>query len=175
MRIFFYLLIIFSGFSSTVLAQCCTIIDVTKEAGTFTIRDGNTGRIQVFKPDALEGAELKVGDSIHALFDTMKVVSVKGVARKYDLTDPVYGDSCCTIFRLDSIPGDSLMKVTAKNKTTGESIYFNVPGMLAAKLDSGEIVFTKPSHGYAMIAPMQKDSSRKLLLGFPLLQETTGK
>jgi hypothetical protein len=129
--------------------------------------------MQVFKPDALEGAELKVGDSVHVIFDTMKVVSVKGVAREYELLDPAYGDSCCTILKLDSITGDSAMKVTAKNISTGESIHFNVPASLAARLNAGGIVFTKPSHGYAMIAPMQKDSSsRKLLFGFPLLQET---
>lgn len=153
--------------------QCCTIIDISKEAGTFTIRDIRSGRIQTFKPEALEGAELKVGDSVGALFDSMKVVAVNGTARTYQLLDASAGDSCCIIVKVDTIEDAPVVKITAKNNSTGENIYFNVPKPLASSLNGGETVFTQASHGYAMIAT-QSDSTRRRLFGFPLLQEKPG-
>jgi hypothetical protein len=152
---------------------CCTIIDMVKEAGTFTIRDVQSGRIVLFKPDALEGAELKVGDTVDALFDTRKVTSVKGVARSYDLMNAAMGDSCCVILKLDSVASEASWRITAKNNSTGENIHFNVPKTLAAKLSAGGIVYTQPSHGYAMIAAAETDTAEKQLYGFPLLQENS--
>jgi hypothetical protein len=149
----------------------CTIIDMAKEEGTFTIRDNHSGRIQLFKPDALEGAELKVGDSVDALFDSKKITSVKGITRSYDLLDAANGDSCCIIMELDSILNESSWRITAKNNTTGENIHFIVPKSLAARLSAGNVVYTQPSHGYAMIAAVQSDTTGRFLFGFPLLQE----
>jgi hypothetical protein len=151
--------------------HCCTIIDMAKEAGTFTIREINSGRIALFKPDALEGAELKVGDTIDAMFGERKVASVKDTARSYELLDAATGDSCCVILNLDSTLNDTLWRITAKNNTTGEDIQFNVPKSLAARLSAGNIVYTQPSHGYAMITTDETDSAKKQLYGFPLLQE----
>src|ERR1044071_1184653 len=105
-------------------SQCCTIIDIAQDSGLFSIRDNKSGRIQAFKPDALEGAELKVGDSIDAKFDSMKVVRVKGVSRSYDLLDPMYSDSCCVVTLLDTLSADSAYKITARNISTGENIFF---------------------------------------------------
>lgn len=150
---------------------CCTIIDMAAEAGTFTIRDINTGRIVLFKPDALEGAELKVGDSVNALFDTRKITAVKGVTRSYDLMNAPGGDSSCVILKLDSLVNEPSWKITAKNNSTGENIHFNVPKTLAARLTPGGIVYTQPTHGYAMIVAAQTDTTEKQLYGFPLLQE----
>jgi hypothetical protein len=152
---------------------CCTIIDIVKEAGTFTIRDVTSGRIVLFRPDALEGAELKVGDTVDALFDARKITSVKGVARSYDLMNAERVDSCCVILKLDSVASEESWKVTAKNNSTGENIHFNVPKSLAAKLSAGGIVYMQPSHGYAMIAAAQTDTTEKQLFGFPLLQENS--
>ena len=73
---------------------CCTIIDLSSESGTFTIRHLETGRISLFKPHALEGAALKVGDSVDAKFDTRKVIAVKGIGRSYDMLEASPGDSC---------------------------------------------------------------------------------
>lgn len=153
--------------------HCCAIIDMAKEAGTFTIRDAHTGKIAVFKPDALDGAELKVGDSVDVKFDERRIVSVKGNVKSYDLMDASNGDSCCVILKLDSAVNDSSWTVTAKNNSTGENIQFNVPRSLAARLSAGNIVYTQPTHGYAMIATSISDSARKDLYGFPLLQENT--
>lgn len=150
--------------------QSCVIIDVSKEAGTFTIREVRSGRMQTFKPDALDGAELKVGDSIRAAFDSMKVVAVNGTARTYRLLDAQAGDSCCIVVSVGAAEDSSVARITAKNNTTGGYIYFNVPKPLAASLDTGRIVFTQPTHGYAMIAT-QGDSTSRRLFGFPLLQE----
>ncbi|MBL7698806.1 MAG: hypothetical protein JNK79_11625 [Chitinophagaceae bacterium] len=150
--------------------QCCTIIDMAKEAGTFTIRDSRSGRIQLFKPDALEGAELKIGDSVDVKFDSMKVVSVKGVAKTYDLLEPLYNDSCCVVMKLDTLMPDSVFRVTARNISSGKSIYFNLPSTLRPSLDSGTVVFMHPSHGYAMVAT-RTDSTRKALFGFPVLEK----
>ena len=144
---------------------------MAKEAGTCTIRDNHTGRIQLFKPDALEVAELKVGDTVDAAFDTKKITSVKGILRSYDMLAASFGDSCCNILKLDSVMNESFWRITAKNNITGENIHFNVPKTLAAKLSTGGFVFTQPSHGYAMITAAHTDSTEKFLYGFPLLQE----
>ena len=149
---------------------CCTIIDMSKDEGTCTIRDRSTGRIQVFKPDALEGAELKVGDTVDVVFDLKKVTSVKGTEKSYDLLDPAVADSCCTVMKIDSIDKDSLYTVTARNNTTGENIHFRIPAILASQMRDGGLVFTKPSHGYAMIMAAEADTTKKALYGFPLLQ-----
>lgn len=150
--------------------ESCVIIDVSKETGTFTIRDVKSGRIQTFKPDALEGAELKVGDSIRATFDSMTVVAVNGNARTYKLLEAQPGDSCCIIMKVDTVEDTSVVRITARNKTTGGNIYFNVPKPFASSVDSGWVVFTQPTHGYALIAA-QGDSTSRRLFGFPLLQE----
>ena len=157
--------------SQNAKVPCCTIIDMAKEEGTFTIRDNQSGRIHLFKPDALEGAELKVGDTVDAVFDTKKVTSVKGIAKSYDLMEAVNGDTCCVILKLDSLSNEPSWRITAKNNTTGENIQFNVPKSIAARLNTGGVVFTQPSHGYAMISWAQSDTSARFLLGFPLLQE----
>jgi hypothetical protein len=163
-------------FSAAVYSQkadkpCCNIIDMVKEAGTFTIRDVNTGRIALFKPDALEGAELKIGDTVGAVFNDRKITSVKGITRSYELLEAANGDSCCVILKVDSTVLDTLWKITAKNISTGEDIQFNVPRPLAMKLNAGSIVYTQPSHGYAMISAAETDTAEKKLYGFPLLQE----
>jgi hypothetical protein len=150
---------------------CCTIIDLAKDAGTFTIRDANTGKIALFKPDALEGAELKVGDTVDVKFDERKITAVKGTAKSYDLIDAVNGDSCCVILTLDSTVNEFLWRITAKNNSTGQNIQFNVPKSLAARLTAGNIVYTQPTHGYAMIAMAVVDTAGKQLYGFPLLEE----
>ena len=160
----------FGGFFQKAEAQCCTIIDVAKEAGTFTIRDIKSGRIQLFKPGALEGAELKVGDSVDARFESMKTISIKGIAKTYELLDASYGDSCCIITSMDTILPDSVFRVTAKNISSGQNIYFHAPATLRPAIDSGVTVFTQASHGYAMIAT-RVDSTHKMLFGFPLLQD----
>ena len=171
MRVIFFLLSLSCGITAySQKNQCCTIIDISKVAGTFTIRDINSGRIQTFKPGALEGAELKVGDSVGAMFDSMKVVAVNGTARAYRLLDAPAGDSCCIIVKVDTVEDAPFVKITAKNNSAGENIYFNVPKPMAASLDTGRIVFTQASHGYAMIA-IQSDSTTRRLFGFPLLQE----
>jgi len=144
---------------------------MSREAGTFTIRDNQSGRIHLFKPDALEGAELKVGDTVDAIFDTKKITAVKGVAKSYDLMDAMNGDSCCVILKLDSLQDEPSWRITAKNNTTGENIQFNVPKSIAARLNTGGVVLTQPSHGYAMISWAQSDTSARFLFGFPLLQE----
>jgi hypothetical protein len=164
-------LVVNSAMAQKASEPCCTIIDLEKEEGTFMIRDRNTGRIQVFKPAALEGAELKVGDTIDADFDGKKITAVKGVSRSYDLFDATELDSCCMILKIDTLQND-IAHVTAKNNTTGEKIRFNLPKLLAGRLTEGGIVFTQPSHGYAMIATTQADTTQTLLFGFPLLQET---
>ena len=158
-------------FSQDAKVPCCTIIDMAREAGTFTIRDIQTGRICQFKPDALEGAELKVGDTVDAVFDAKKITSVKGMAKSYDLMDAVNGDSCCVILKLDSLPDEPSWRITAKNNSTGENIQFTVPKSIAARLNTGGVVFTQPSHGYAMISWAQSDTSARFLFGFPLLQD----
>lgn len=167
------LMISINIYSQKADTHCCTIIDMSKEAGTFTIRDINSGRIASFKPDALEGAELKVGDSVDVMFDLRKVASVKDTATTYDLMDASYGDSCCVILKLDSTLNESSWRVTAKNNSTGENIHFNVPKSLAVRLNAGGIVFTQATHGYAMIAAVETDTTRKQLYGFPLLQESS--
>lgn len=144
---------------------------MAKDAGTFTIRDVSTGKIASFKPDALEGAELKVGDTVNVKFEDRKITYVKGNAKSYELIDASRGDSCCVILKLDSIAGDSVWKITAKNNRTGQNIYFNVPRSLAARLSAGNIVYTQPTHGYAMIAENLPDTAKRQLYGFPLLQE----
>lgn len=149
---------------------CCTVIDMSKDEGTFTIRDSRSGRIHLFKPDALEGAELKVGDTIDASFNDKKVIAVKGNQKSYDLLDAPFADSCCTVSKLDTIATDSAISVTAKNITTGEDIRFHIPLSFGSNVRQGNIVFTRPSHGYAMLAA-STDSTRKMLFGFPLLQE----
>lgn len=149
---------------------CCTIIDMAKDSGIFTIRDFNTGKIASFKPDALDGAELKVGDTIDVKFDERKITAVKGASKSYDLID-ANGDSCCVILKLDSTVNDTSWRIIAKNNSTGERIQFNVPKMLAARLNAGKVVFTKSSHGYAMITATEADTAKKQLYGFPLLQE----
>lgn len=142
-----------------------------KEAGTVTIRDSKTGRIHLFKPEALEGAELKIGDTVDAVLDLKKVSSVKGAPRSYELLDPIYGDSCCVVLKLDSLQEEKQLQVTARNNTTGEKIYFNIPKEMASALSEGSIVFTKPTHGYAMITTSQSDTTQRLLFGFPLLAQ----
>ena len=149
----------------------CTVIDMSKAEGTFTIRDSRSGRIYAFKPDALEGAELKVGDSIDVSFNDMKVTAVKGTQKNYELLDAPLADSCCTVSKLDTAAADSLIVVIAKNNRTGEDILFHVPLSFGALVHEGNIVFTRPSHGYAMIVS-NTDSTRRTLYGFPLLQET---
>lgn len=151
-------------------AQCCTIIDMARDNGTFTIRDKSSGRIQSFKPDALEGAELKVGDTVDAKFDLMQTISVKGVAKTYNLLEPVYGDSCCIITKFDLVLPDSVLRITAKNISSGQHIYFDIPAMLRSTLDSGATVFTQTSHGYAMVTN-RVDSTRRKVFGFPLLEK----
>lgn len=143
---------------------------MARETGTFTIRDQSSGRIQLFKPDALEGAELKVGDSVDVKFDSMKVTSVKGVARSYDMLNPVFGDSCCVVTKLDTLLKDSAFRITARNISSGESIYFNIPPSLRPVLDSGAVVYTYSSHGYATIVN-RSDSTRVRIYGFPLLDK----
>lgn len=152
-------------------AACCTIIDVSNEEGTFTIRDIHTGRIEEFKPDALERAELKVGDTVDAVYDTKTITRVKGTAKSYKLLQPPFADSCCVILKVDSAVNDSLYTITAKNNITGANFHFKVPRPMATQLNSGEYVFTRPTHGYAMIAlPPADTASTKLLFGFPMLQ-----
>jgi hypothetical protein len=165
--------LIFSAslYSQKPVTPCCTIIDMAKEAGTFTIRDVNTGKIALFKPDALEGAELKVGDTVDVKFEERKIISVKGNAKTYDLMDASNGDSCCVILKLDSTVNEASWRIIAKNNSTGQQIQFNVPKSLAARLNAGNIVYTQPTHGYAMISPANADSAKKELYGFPLLQE----
>jgi len=170
--LFCALIISANVYSQRVSRHCCTIIDMTKEQGTFTIRDINTGRIALFKPDALEGAELKVGDSVNVMFDLRKVASVKDTAITYELMDAANGDSCCVILKLDSTLNESSWRVTAKNNSTGENIHFNVPKSLAARLNAGGIVYTQATHGYAMIAAVETDTTKRQLYGFPLLQES---
>lgn len=172
-KLLFISILLVSGnlFSQNAKVPCCTIIDMARETGTFTIRDNHSGRIQLFKPDALEGAELKVGDTIDALFDTRKVTAIKGIAKSYDLQDAVKGDSCCVILKLDSLINESSWRITARNNITGENIQFEVPKPIAAKLNTGGVVYTQPSHGYAMISWAQSDTSATFLFGFPLLQE----
>lgn len=150
---------------------CCTIIDLKKEAGTFTIRDVKTGRVLLFKPDALEGAELKVGDSIDADFNSNKVTLVKGASRSYDLMDAIQLDSCCVIMKIDTLEATSVL-ITAKNNTTGDNIRFRIPKLLALRLAEGNLIFTQPSHGYAIISDREEaDTTKRILFGFPLLQE----
>ena len=158
-------------FSQKANDPCCTIIDMARETGTFTIRDNHSGRILLFKPDVLEGAELKVGDSVDALFDSKKITSVKGIAKSYELLEASDYDSCCVILKLDSVLNEASWRITAKNNTTGENIHFVVPKSLAARLSAGAVVYTQPSHGYAMIAAAQSDTTGRFLFGFPLLQE----
>ena len=148
---------------------CCTIIDMSKEEGVFTIRDINSGRIQLFKPDALEGAELKIGDTVEASFETKKITSVKGTSKSYELLQPAFADSCCIVMKVDSVATDSLFRITAKNNITGEHFHFKIPKNLAYRLTVGEKVFTKPSLGYAMIAPMQSDTTQRILYGFAVM------
>ena len=158
-------------YSQNANEPCCTIIDMAKEEGTFTIRDNHSGRIKWFKPDALEVAELKIGDTVDARFDIKKITSVKGISRSYELLDLPAGDTCCVIIKLDSASGESLWQIMAKNNATGENIHFNVPRSLAIRLSAGGIVFSRPSHGYAMIAAALSDTTEKFLFGFPMLQE----
>lgn len=159
-------------FSQGPKEPCCTIIDMAKDEGIFTIRDSRTGRIQSFKPDVLEGAELKIGDTVDAVFDTKKITAVKGTLRSYDLMDVANGDSCCVILKMDSVLSEPSWRVTAKNNTTGENIHFNVPKSLAARLSAGYLVYSQSSHGYALISAALTDTTEKCLYGFPLLQDT---
>ena len=165
------LIIFTNGYSQKADKPCCAIIDMNRESGTFTIRDANTGKIALFKPDALAGAELKVGDTVDVEFRVRKITSVKGSSKSYDLMDASNGDSCCVILKLDSTASETLWTITAKNNATGENIQFNVPKSLAARLSAGYTVYTQPSHGYAMIAAAETDTTQKQLYGFPLLQE----
>jgi hypothetical protein len=144
---------------------------MAKEAGTFTIRDVNNGKIALFKPDALDGAELRIGDTVNGRFDERKITSVKGNPKSYELMDAAKGDSCCVILKLDSIANEMFWHITAKNNSTGENIQFNVPKSLAERLTAGNIVYTQPSHGYAMISAAEADTAKRQLYGFPLLQE----
>lgn len=166
------LLVVNAGqlYSQTSAKPCCTIIDLSKEDVTFTIRDRITGRIQQFKPDALEGAELKVGDSVDVVYDAKKIISIKGNEKSYQLLDAPLNDSCCVVMKVDSASTDSLFTVVAKNSSTGENIHFKVPALFASQIKNGEIIFTRPSHGYAMIATAESDTTKKVLYGFPLLQ-----
>lgn len=159
-----------NGFAQDTIVPCCRVIDMEKEAGTFTIRDSRTGRISMFKPDALEGAELTIGDTVDVVYDIAKVSSVKGISRSYDLLPPVYGDSCCIVLKFDSVNNEPMIRVTAKNNVTGENIYFNLPADLGERIGEGSMVFTRPSHGYAMItAAAQTDTTQKIVYGFPML------
>jgi hypothetical protein len=160
-------------FSQNTKEPCCTIIDMLKEEGIFTIRDSRTGRIQTFKPDVLEGAELKIGDTVDAVFDTKKITSVKGASRSYDLMDAPVGDSCCVILKMDSVLNEPSWRITAKNNSTGENIHFNIPKNLAARLDTGYLVYSQSSHGYALISAALTDTTQKYVYGFPLLQESS--
>lgn len=157
--------------SQNTSTACCTIIDLSNEEGTFTIRDIHTGRIVLFKPDALEGAELKVGDTVDATYESKKITRVKGSPKSYELLDPAFADSCCIILKVDSLAKDSMFTITARNNVTGSNFHFKVPKPIATHLNNGEYVFTRPTHGYAMVALQAADTaSARLLFGFPMLQ-----
>jgi hypothetical protein len=159
-------------FSQKTKESCCAIIDMDKENRTFTLRDRNTGRITVFKPDALEGADLRVGDEVNASMAERKTLSIKGAAKIYALTEPEFGDPCCMITIIEPGTGEpSVTLVTAKNISSEEQFRFNVPRSMAVRLNIGGAVFKQPTHGYAMVPASLTDTSGKYLYGFPMLQQ----
>ena len=148
-------------------APCCTVIDMVKDSGTVLIRDYREGWIKRFKPDALEFASLKIGDSVYASAQLQQVSKVNGMARRYPLMQPLYRQPCCEITYI--LQGHPQFTITAR-KTTGDTLQFQIPDSLATALIIGSPIYTSPSHGYAMVlAPTATPDS--IFYGFPFLQQ----
>lgn len=147
--------------------SCCTIIDINKDSGIVVIRDIKSGWLKSFKPAALEFAELNVGDSVDVSIPLHQVSRVKKAARVYPLMELSIGEACCKVIemKMDSTEG----LVVARNVEGGD-LRFTVPDSLARKLVPGNDVFTSPTHGFAMFVAAGADSTKKLVYGFPLLQ-----
>lgn len=172
----FFVFMLMMGFNSTIVFSqkqadpCCSIIDFDKEKGIVTVRDKISGRISQFKPQALQAAELKVGDTVDASAATRKITFVNGIATVHEMIEPEYSVPCCSIVEMSSDPAEPCCQiVSAKNTATGESFQFRVPKNFASQLNDSSEVFTQPSHGYAMVSATALNSSEKNYYGFPIL------
>jgi len=143
---------------------CCSVIDINKDSGIVLVRDFTKSWITAFRPNALELAGLRVGDTVDVSLEIQQVSRVKGQPRSYKLTQPRYADPCCEVLRI--LPGSSQYTITAA-KTGGDSIQFKLPDSLAAALMIGNNVYTSPTHGYAMIRALLHQDT--VFYGFPLM------
>lgn len=147
---------------------CCTIVDIARDSGMVTIRNHTQYWIKWFKPSALDFAELKIGDSVHASLSLQQVSRIKNKHVSYALIQPRYGDTCCEVLYIaaDTV---SMPVVTARNKR-GEVVRFGLPDSVAARLAPGNKIYSSASHGFAMVLTHpQSDTTMKMFYGFPLL------
>jgi hypothetical protein len=158
----------YSAFSQDTASRC-TIIDINKDSGTVLIRDFRTGWLKLFKPEALEFAELKIGDSIEAFPTLQQVSKVKQAPRRYPLIQPTFGTPCCEVLEIRA--SNSMSLITASS-STGEKLRFEMPDSLSKKITPGSKLFTSPTHGYAMLMLTQgSDSTSMYVYGFPFLAD----
>lgn len=152
------------------------IIDIDKDAGTVLIRNPTTGRINLFKPDALELAELKVGDTVHVSDSAAKISRLKGTSSQYSLTPPEYTSACCSIVSIEAAKHDQCCAVAiVKNDSTGELFKFSLFKSSDSLLKVKTPVFTRESVGYAMVAASSaEDTVSKVFYGFAILPQNTG-
>ena len=148
---------------------CCTIIDINKDSSLVLIRNHETGWMKTFKPEALDLAELHVGDSIDVSVALNQVNRLKNKPRVYPLLAPKIDSVCCEVLEVQKTTEQSL--VLAKSRE-GMQVRFSMPDSIASFISAGQKLYTTSSHGYAMLfVQPAADSTGVQVYGFPFLPE----
>jgi hypothetical protein len=161
----------FRGMAQDTLASRFTIIDISKDSGTVLIRSHESAWLKLFKPDALEFAGLKIGDTIEVSNTLQQVKRVKNEIRRYPLLEPYLGNPCCEVVGPEPLPSKRIYVAT---NSDGGRFRFELPDTIAVMVSPGFRLFTSPTHGYAMISlPRPTDSTQHIVYGFPILAAST--
>src|SRR3982751_4501536 len=133
---------------------CCGILSLASPDGfgpvdgIVLVRNNITGQTFQFKPDALDLNSLHVGDPIDANLGMNKIISLKGVAREYQMSQPRPADPCCTIVSIHPDPFDPCCGIVT-TQHNGVTYSFSVPKNISATLKAGLPVSLAMQDSYA--------------------------
>lgn len=175
---------------------CCSIVGINPANNTVVAKNTTTGRLFVFKVDAMDIKAITLKDPVTTNGNLSTVAAVNGVARKYKIepineikinkAQPVgkpnisnaepaglvqinYGQPCCSItdIRINNAQPCCNM-VTAKNKTTGEIIRFKAPVYVARAVKVGDPVYIDPCCSFAIVQSSYQGGGQMNSFGYPI-------
>ena len=136
---------------------CCTILSLEPPDG-FIVRNNTTGYTFLFKADALDYPNLKPGDAVSYNAISSKITAIKGVDRNYSIFQPNPAHPCCSITKLNMIPGEPCCGLVGiHNNNTNQDFTVLVDKAIASQLNTGMSVYRLETSGGGNVGPVDGD------------------